>query len=150
MNELPVIQHWVLCRKARVIPPVGPHNLYGLSGTGYRFVVPASVGMSLNDPWPIKALKMFARFFGGSGSVDFEVQQWWIDRPNADEPQVLVEVFGPFTVFFRAGETVRDYVFPLRRVPLAGVGRYQFRLVPLPSEPGDDSLAVEYLEVVQP
>jgi hypothetical protein len=150
MDELPTVQHWVLCRNAKVIPPVGTHNHYTLRGVGYQRRVDPTVGISVHDPRRLKILRVFARFFGGAGAVDFEVQQWWMDHPTAGESGFQVEVFGPFTVSFRDGESVRDFVFALRGVPLVGVGRYQFRLVPLPSASDDEPLAVEHLEVVQP
>lgn len=155
MTELPAVQHWILCRMAKIAPPARPFNQYVLRGVSYRYEVRPSVGMSMHDPRMVKSLRLFARFFGGNGPLDFEIQQWWMDDPASGESGTRVEVFGPHTVFFRPTEPVRDFVFTLNAVPL--VGRYQFRLVPLPSvsnaEPDDDPpepLAVEFLEVVQP
>ena len=112
--------------------------------------------MSVHDPRMVKSLQLFARFFGGDGPLDFEIQQWWMDDPTAGEEGTQVEVYGPHTVHFRSTEPVRDFVFSLNAVPLVGVGRYQFRLVPLvsvsdaPIDEPPEPLAVEFLEVLQP
>jgi hypothetical protein len=143
---LPTVQHWLVCRRGKVAA-AAPYNPYTLSGVTYRFAVPAAVGMSPGDPYPAKQLCVFARFFGGSGSVDFEIRVAWLDGPGGG--RVTAEVYGPFTIHFRAGEPVRDYVFRLRNVPLSGTGRYAVELVPATGRRAGP-LAVEFFEVVQP
>ena len=105
------------------------------------------------DPKPIRSLRLFARFFGGAGGWDFEVEVRWLDDPDDGAGDgTVTEVYGPFTVHFREGESVRDFIFPLRNVPLCGTGRYEFRLMALDaSRFGDDwePLAVEYFEVTR-
>ena len=92
---------------------------------------------------------VFARFYGGLGSREFEIRVTWLDGIG-DSEEAIVEVYGPFTVHFREHESVRDYVFALRNVPILGTGRYAMRLydldVPIFDTPAEP-LAVEYFEV---
>ena len=148
-TEVPAVHHWLLCRSAAVDSPAKPMNQYSLYGVGIRFAVEVAVELAPIFPKPIDSLCVFARFYGGSGTREFEIEVTWLDGLE-DFEETFVEVYGPFTVHFREGESVRDYVFSLRNVPILGTGRYAVRLSDLdmpifesPSEP----LAVEYFEV---
>lgn len=148
-SDSPVIHHWILCRSAVVESPARPMNPYSLYGVGFRFAVELQVESEPVFPKPIDHLCVFARFYGGSGTREFEIQVTWLDEFENSE-ETVVEIYGPFSVHFREGESVRDCVFSLRNVPILGTGRYAVRLydldVPIygiPSEP----LAVEYFEV---
>ncbi len=147
--EVPVIHHWILCRSAIVESPAKPTNHYSLLGVGYRFAVESRLEPEPTFPKPIDSMCVFARFYGGLGSREFEIQVTWLDGIG-DSEEVIVEVYGPFTVHFREQESVRDYVFALRNVPILGAGRYAMRLydldIPIVDTPAEP-LAVEYFEV---
>ncbi len=149
-TEPPAVHHWILCRSAAVESPAKPTNQYSLFGVGFRFAVESRFESEPTFPNPIDSLCIFARFYGGSGTREFEIQVEWLDGPGESEGSIT-EVYGPFTVHFREGESVRDYVFSLRNVSISGTGRYAVRLhdLDIPSfEIPYDPLAIEYFEVV--
>ena len=136
-----VAHHWMMTLSARVQPPAGPINPYDLFGVTYVHRVP--VGTVTIDP--IDRVDMFARFFNGRGTWEFEVEVVWVDGPDGRE---LVARYGPFSVYFRPGQTVRDFVFVLRNVPVPGEGRYRVLLrgvKPRRRRP----ISTEYFEVVR-
>ena len=148
--KFPTVHHWLVCRRGKAQSPVGPLNPYTLRGVSYRYVIPATIGLSAVDPYPAKLVCVFARFYGGEGPVDFEIHVQWIDDPaTVKSARAKPEVYGPFTVHFRPGEAVRDFLFRLRNVPLYGIGRYAVRLIPVSSKKRVEVLATEYFEVVQ-
>ena len=120
-------------------------NQYSLLGVGFRL----AVELESIFPKPIDSLCVFARFYGGLGNREFEIQVTWLDGLG-DSEETNVEVYGPFTVHFREDESVRDYVFSLRNIPILGTGRYALRLYDLDIpifEITSEPLAVEYFEV---
>jgi hypothetical protein len=145
MNDRPTVQHFLLCRAAKVRPPARPFNPYTLRGVTYQYLVPARFGLSPADPKPAKVLRLFTRFFGGEGAHDFELEFGWADAPDGER---LTETYGPYTITFRAGDGVRDFVFAVRNVPLWGVGRYEVLLRAVDDADGEP-LAREYFEVMQ-
>ena len=70
-----VAHHWMMTLSARVQPPAGPINPYDLFGVTYVHRVP--VGTVTIDP--IDRVDMFARFFNGRGTWEFEVEVVWVD-----------------------------------------------------------------------
>jgi hypothetical protein len=134
-----------------VIPPVAPDNQYVLSGFGDYYKVPMEIGLSVFDPHSSEPMLMFARFFGGEGAIDFEIVVSWQPDISSLEDGYPIEYFGPYTVYFREDETIRDYTFPFTTLPLRGVGRYELRLFAISGVDPDDNhpLAVEYFEVFQ-
>lgn len=135
----------MVCRGASVRPPAMPFNPYTLRGVSDRYRVSASIGLSRHDPLPARVLHLFTRFFHGTGTHDFELEVVWMDGPAGED----WSTFGPYTVTFRDTDSTRDFVFPMRNVPLWGVGRYLVNLWQV-SVAGRDLLATEYFEVVQP
>ena len=147
--EIPAIHHWILCRSAVVESPAKLMNQYSLFGVGFRFAVESQVGPRTTFPKPLDSLCIFARFYGGLGTRAFEIQVAWLDGIGSFE-ETIVEVYGPFTVHFREHESVRDYVFTLRNVPILGPGRYAILLYDLDIPifgTAAEPLAVEYFEV---
>lgn len=137
-----VAHHWLMTLGASVPRAVGPDNPYDLFGVSYVHPVPAD-----SDPIePITRVDMFARFFNGKGTWEFEAEVVWVDGPDGLES---VAFYGPQTIAFRADQPVRDYVFVLWNVPVPGVGRYRVYLraiKPRRRRP----VATEYYEVRQP
>jgi hypothetical protein len=132
------IQHWIACLESEVEPPAGAISNYHLRGVCSVYSVPSGTVF----PRSIPRLDLFARFFSGAGSTDFEIRVFWLDAPGGKR---RVETYPPVTVYFRDGESIRDHVFRLLNVPLEGPGRYVFRLRLL--EPRR-VLADEFLEVI--
>ena len=136
-----VVRHWMMTLGTRVRPPVGPNNPYDLFAVSYVHPVPAGT----DQIEPLARVDMFARFFHGRGTWEFETEVVWVDGPDGVESLVN---YGPHTVAFRRGQPVRDFVFVLRNVPLPGEGRYRLYLwaiKPRRRRP----LATEYFEVVR-
>ena len=144
MEERPAIQHWLFCDDARVLPPVQPINRYQLNGVAYR-VVSDAASPAGDGIVRIRETCLFARFFGGGGPHEYEIETSWHDDPAGSESPI--ETYGPFSIFFREGEPTRDYVFRLRNFPVMGPGRYSIKLIPL-DDPEREPIAVEYFEVM--
>src|SRR5436305_1295491 len=115
------VQHWIASLGSETSTPTGGPSRYDLHGVSYTYTVP--IGTSF--PGSVPLLCMFARFFGGSGTKEFEVSVSWLDAP--DGPRRL-ETYGPIAVCFQPDVPVRDYSVRLRNVPLHGPGRYRIRL----------------------
>ena len=145
MEEWPAIQHWLFCDDARVLPPAMPNNRYQLNGVSYRVAVSPATDRASSGAKRVKDICQFARFFGGGGPHEFEIEVVWHDDP--EESEAPIETYGPYSIFFREGEPTRDYVFRLLNFPIEGPGRYSVRLIPL-ADLDRDALAVEYFEVV--
>ena len=135
------VQHWVACLEAGVVPPAGPNNFYNLLRVGYTHTVPADTEF----PWAFPRLDMFARFYGGKGTCEFEIRVDWID---ALEGSRLIDFFGPFRVAFRPNEPARDVTFRLLNVPTGGVGRLEIVLLAIRPR-RRPPLAREYVTVVR-
>jgi hypothetical protein len=136
-----VVQHWIACLETQFEFSGAWLHPYNLLGVSYTYTVAADVEF----PCEIPRLDLFARFFYGRGTREFEIEVHRTDAPNGPE---WVETYGPFTVFFRRDQTARNYVFRLQNFPLPGPGRYQtlLRMVkPRRRRP----LAEEFFEVVQ-
>ncbi len=116
-----VVQHWIACLKARVIPPVGTRNFYDLLGVGHFHTFAGDVEF----PAVIPELNMLARFVDGTGVGRFEIEVFWLDAPEGERS---VNYYPPYQVTFRPNEPLRDYVFRLWNVPVVGAGRYSVRL----------------------
>jgi hypothetical protein len=136
-----VVQHWVACLEARVIPPVGVNNLYELLGVGHVHTFAADVEF----PAVIPELNLFARFVSGVGVVQFEIEVVWLDAPGVER---VIEAYPPQQITFRPNEPLRDSVFRFSNVPVEGTGRYSVRLHHLKAR-GRRVLANEYYSVVQ-
>jgi len=115
------VQHWVACLEAHFVAQEGWVHPYDLLGVSYTHTVPAA----LEFPRELPRLDLFARFFHGRGSREFELRVVWVDGPNGPEE---VDIYGPFTVFFRPDQQVRSFVFRLLNIPLPGAGRYRVHL----------------------
>jgi hypothetical protein len=145
MNMLPSIQHWLLCKDAVVKAPAKYGNPYDLEKVSYQFRVPVGANLSLEHPKIVEQVVMFARFFNGLGSHDFEIV---VGLHTDDDEFESVETYGPYTIHFRDGEPARDFAFRLRKFPLCGLGVYSVQLVAL--EVGQfEPLAIEYFEVIE-
>ena len=135
------VQHWVACLQAEVEPPVGVNNFYNLLRVGYVYTASADTEF----PWVIPQLDLFARFVGGTGVGEFEIEVEWVDAPSFPRP---IETFGPWRVAFRPGDATRDSIFRLHHLPMDGPGRYHIRLLAVKPR-RRRLLATEYLLVVQ-
>jgi hypothetical protein len=116
-----VVQHWIACLDAQVIPPTAPSNFYDLLGVGH---VHTFVG-DVEFPAVIPQLNLFARFVNGTGVKRFEVELVWFDSSGTVRS---VENLGFEQVAFRPGELRRDVTFRYLNVPIGGVGEYALRL----------------------
>jgi hypothetical protein len=131
----------VACLESRVEPPAGPHNFYDLLRVGYTHAVPEGTEF----PWVFPQLNLFARFFHGRGTVEFEAKVVWLDAPDGRR---TIDFFGPMRVAFRPAEPVRDVVFRFQNLPVEGTGRYRIELRAIrPKRPRP--LATEFLTVVR-
>jgi hypothetical protein len=136
-----VAHHWLMTLGTRVQPPARPNNPYDLFGVSYEYPVPVG-----SDPIkPIDRVDMFARFFDGRGTWEFEAEVIWVDGPDGRES---VAVYGPQRVAFRPREPVRDFVFVLRNVRLPGEGRYRIHLLAVKPR-RRLPIATEHFEVVR-
>ena len=142
MNRF-AVRHWVACLEARFGWRDEWVHCYDLLGVSYTHTVPADTEF----PCELSRLDLFARFFNGRGTREFEVAIIWADGPRGPE---LIETYGPFTVHFPFGQPARNYVFRLRNIALLGPGRYQARLKMIRPR-RRRQLAVEFFEVtIQP
>lgn len=136
------VHYWVRATGSRVQPPARPNNPYDLFGISFYHAVP--VGLRPYDPIP--RMDMFARFIHGRGDWVFQIRFVWLDAPGRRR---IVEEYWPLQVHFRTAESVRDFVFVLRNVPVPGLGRYRVSLrAATPRR--RVALATDYYEVVQP
>ncbi len=114
------------------------------TGVAYRVHVEVGSAPTIDETVRVREICLFARFFGGGGPHEYEIEAVWHDDPTGSESPI--EVYGPFSIFFRDGEPTRDYVFRLRNFPIAGSGRYAIQLIPLDDQ-DREPLAIEYFEV---
>ena len=140
MSQL-FVQHWIACLEATVEPPVAVNNFYNLLRVGHTHGIPQESAFPLALP----RTDVFARFIGGTGSVEFEIRVVWLDAPTRPR---RAETYGPFRIAFRPDEPLRDWVFRLQHLPLSGPGRYRLDLREL-RRGRAKLLAVEYFYVVQ-
>ena len=134
------VQHFVACLEVRVDGPVQLGRPCHLTDVSPVYGIPA------DRPYPVVVprLDLFTRFFVREpGAADFEVRVVWLDGEGG-RPERL-EVYGPWSVVFQPGESMRDFLFRVVNVPLHGPGRYAFRLRDLNRR---RTIAAEYLEIV--
>lgn len=147
---LPTVQHWIMAQDSKIVPPLAAWNAYNLLGVAYRLEIPSTIGLSRAEPHGYERLTFFARFFGGSSTQLFEMRFRWLDDPKPNGTRVPDEVYGPYAVFFRPGDSTRDFVFHLKGVQIYGIGRYRVRFYGLSEKRRATLLATEFFEVTQP
>lgn len=122
MSKRVAVHHFVANLTTR---QYGPHPTSDLLGVDYVHEVPADTEF----PRWLARVDLFARFYlMDANPCEFYVRAWWLDYPRRRKGK-FIDQFGPFTVNFVPGETVRDHVFRVVNLQLPGVGRYALRLV---------------------
>src|SRR5690348_616839 len=97
----------------------GPHPTSDLLHVDYIHDVPPDTEF----PRRVGRIDLFTRFYlEDADPTDFFVLVRWTDSP--DQQRKRAGRYGPYTVYFRSADLVRDHLFRVENLQLLGVGRY--------------------------